>query len=96
MHFASLVDRWWQNLRRVVGFDAQYFGTVEPQKRITPHAHFAVRGSIPHQVVRDVTAATYLQVWWPNHDEIKYSGDADARLGHAAPRLRGPGHQRTR
>lgn len=74
VHFASLVDRWWQNLRRVVGFDAQYFGTVEPQKRITPHAHFAVRGSIPHQVVRDVTAATYLQVWWPNHDEIKYSG----------------------
>ncbi|SFR21989.1 hypothetical protein SAMN04488564_10625 [Lentzea waywayandensis] len=75
VHFASLVDRWWQNLRRVVGFDAQYFGTVEPQKRITPHAHFAVRGSIPHRVIREVTAATYLQVWWPSHDEIKYSGD---------------------
>ncbi|SMD25066.1 hypothetical protein SAMN05660733_07970 [Lentzea albidocapillata] len=75
VHFASLVDRWWQNLRRVVGWDVQYFGTVEPQKRITPHAHFAVRGSIPHAVVRQVTAATYLQVWWPNHDEIKYSGD---------------------
>ncbi|MEV0678071.1 replication initiator [Actinosynnema sp. NPDC050436] len=74
VHFASLVDRWWQNLRRVVGFDAQYFGTVEPQRRITPHAHFAVRGSIPHKVIRDVTAATYLQVWWPDHDEIKYSG----------------------
>ncbi|MFS8101942.1 replication initiator protein [Lentzea alba] len=75
VHFASLVDRWWQNLRRVVGWDVQYFGTVEPQKRITPHAHFAVRGSIPHKVVRDVTAATYLQVWWPNHDEVKYSGN---------------------
>ncbi|MEU5693324.1 replication initiator [Actinosynnema sp. NPDC020468] len=35
VHFASLVDRWWQNLRRVVGFDAQHFGTVEPQRRIT-------------------------------------------------------------
>ncbi|GGU26269.1 hypothetical protein GCM10010178_18240 [Lentzea flava] len=22
-----------------------------------------------------MTAATYLQVWWPNHDEIRYSGD---------------------
>ena len=75
VHFASLVDRWWQNLRRVVGFDAQYFGTVEPQKRITPHAHFAVRGSIPHKVVQAVTAATYLQVWWPAHDEITYAGE---------------------
>ncbi|ACU40163.1 replication initiator [Actinosynnema mirum] len=75
VHFASLVDRWWQNLRRVVGFDAQYFGTVEPQRRITPHAHFAVRGSIPHKVVRQVTAATYLQVWWPDHDQVRYAGD---------------------
>ncbi|ROP40281.1 replication initiator [Saccharothrix texasensis] len=75
VHFASLVDRWWQNLRRVVGFDAQYFGTVEPQRRITPHAHFAVRGSIPHKVIRQVTAATYLQVWWPDHDHLKYSGE---------------------
>ncbi|GAB2990100.1 replication initiator [Saccharothrix stipae] len=75
VHFASLVDRWWQNLRRVIGFDAQYFGTVEPQRRITPHAHFAVRGSIPHKVIRQVTAATYLQVWWPDHDHLKYSGE---------------------
>ncbi|RKT53070.1 hypothetical protein C8E97_1618 [Saccharothrix australiensis] len=75
VHFASLVDRWWQNLRRVVGYDAQYFGTVEPQRRITPHAHFAVRGSIPHKVVRQVTAATYLQVWWPDHDTPVYGGD---------------------
>ncbi|WP_033435082.1 replication initiator [Saccharothrix syringae] len=29
VHFASLVDRWWQNLRRVVGWDVQYFATVE-------------------------------------------------------------------
>ncbi|MFJ6675889.1 replication initiator [Actinosynnema sp. NPDC091369] len=75
VHFASLVDRWWQNLRRVVGWDVQYFGTVEPQRRITPHAHFAVRGSIPHKVVRQVTAATYLQVWWPQHDRMIYGGD---------------------
>ncbi|XVV07823.1 replication initiator [Actinosynnema sp. CA-248983] len=75
VHFASLLDRWFQNLRRVVGFDVQYFGTVEPQRRITPHAHFALRGSIPHAVVRQVTAATYLQVWWPDHDQPVYGGD---------------------
>jgi hypothetical protein len=75
VHFASLVDRWWQNLRRVVGWDVQYFATVEPQKRSAPHLHSAVRGSIPHEVIRQVTAATYHQVWWPAHDELVYAGD---------------------
>jgi hypothetical protein len=75
VHFASLVDRWWQNLRRVVGWDVQYFATVEPQKRAAPHLHSAVRGSIPHEVIRQVTAATYHQVWWPMHDELVYAGD---------------------
>ena len=76
MHFAALVDRWWQNLRRVVGWDVQYFATVEPQKRCAPHLHAALRGSIPHEVLRAVTAATYHQVWWPAHDELVYPGDA--------------------
>ncbi|MFE0027688.1 replication initiator [Amycolatopsis sp. NPDC059021] len=72
VHFAALVDRWWQNLRRVVGWNAQYFATVEPQKRAAPHLHTAIRGSVPHDVVRQVTAATYHQVWWPNHDQVVY------------------------
>jgi hypothetical protein len=72
VHFASLVDRWWQNLRRVVGWDVQYFATVEAQRRAAPHLHSAVRGSIPHEVIRQVTAATYHQVWWPAHDEMTY------------------------
>ncbi|MFC5290696.1 replication initiator [Actinokineospora guangxiensis] len=75
VHFASLVDRWWQNLRRVVGWDVQYFATVEPQKRTAPHLHAAIRGSIPHELLRQVTAATYLQVWWPEHDHPVYSDD---------------------
>ncbi|QFZ16204.1 replication initiator [Saccharothrix syringae] len=75
VHFASLVDRWWQNLRRVVGWDVQYFATVEPQRRAAPHLHAAVRGSIPHEIIRLVTAATYHQVWWPAHDQRLYSGD---------------------
>lgn len=75
VHFASLVDRWWQNLRRCVGWDVQYFATVEPQKRVTPHLHAAIRGSIPHDLLRQVTAATYHQVWWPAHDELRYDRD---------------------
>ncbi|APU12431.1 replication initiator [Actinoalloteichus fjordicus] len=75
VHFAALVDRWWQNLRRCVGWDVQYFATVEPQKRGAPHLHAALRGTIPHSVVKDVTAATYHQVWWPNHDQLVYDGD---------------------
>jgi hypothetical protein len=75
VHFSSLVDRWWQNLRRVVGWDVQYFATVEPQKRAAPHLHTALRGSIPHEVIRQVTEATYHQVWWPNHDQLAYRGD---------------------
>jgi len=72
VHFAALVDRWWQNLRRVVGWDVQYFATVEPQKRAAPHLHAALRGSIPHDLLKLVTAATYHQVWWPPHDERVY------------------------
>jgi hypothetical protein len=75
VHFASLIDRWWQNLRRCVGWDVQYFATVEPQKRVAPHLHAAIRGAIPHDLLRQVTAATYHQVWWPNHDELIYHGD---------------------
>jgi hypothetical protein len=86
VHFASLVDRWWQNLRRVVGWDVQYFATVEPQRRAAPHLHSAVRGSIPHEVIRQVTAATYHQVWWPAHDEMVYTPD---RLPVWEPRAKG-------
>jgi hypothetical protein len=81
VHFSSLVDRWWQNLRRVVGWDVQYFATVEPQRRAAPHLHTALRGSIPHEVVRQVTEATYHQVWWPTHDVLRYgAGDDVGRL----------------
>ena len=29
IHFPALVDRFWRNTRRCVGWDVQYFGTVE-------------------------------------------------------------------
>ena len=74
LHFPRLVDRFWQNLRRCAGYQVQYFATVEPQRRLAPHLHAAMRGTIPRRIVRQVRAATYHQVWWPAHDEAVYEG----------------------
>jgi hypothetical protein len=64
--FSRLLDRLVQNLRRVAGYDVQYFATVEPQRRLAPHAHFAIRGTIPRALLRQVVTATYHQAWWPS------------------------------
>jgi hypothetical protein len=74
IHFPKLIDRFWQNTRRCVGWDVQYFGTLEPQRRGAPHFHAAIRGTIPRAELRAIAAATYHQVWWPAHDQITYSG----------------------
>ena len=66
--FPRLVDRFWQNLRRVAGYKVQYFAAVEPQHRLAPHLHTALRGTIPRVVLKQVVEATYLQVWWPRFD----------------------------
>ena len=76
LHFSALFDRFIQNLRRTLGYDAQYFGAVEPQRRLAPHAHLAIRGSVPRSVIRQVIAATYHQVWWPATNVIRYDGDS--------------------
>ncbi len=65
MHFPKLIDRFWQNLRRATGYSVQYFAAVEPQRRLAPHLHAAIRGAIPRAVLKQVAAATYHQVWWP-------------------------------
>ena len=75
IHFPALLDRFWQNTRRCVGWDVQYFGTIEPQKRGAPHFHAAIRGTISRAELRAITAATYHQVWWPAHDQLVYTGD---------------------
>lgn len=76
IHFGLLIDRFWQNLRRACGWNVQYFATVEPQRRGAPHLHAAIRGTIPRALLRQVAAATYHQVWWPQHDQPAYSADA--------------------
>jgi hypothetical protein len=45
-------------LRRVLGYEVQYFGGVEPQRRLAPHLHLAVRGSVPRPLLRQVLDAT--------------------------------------
>ena len=88
--FPRLVDRFWQNLRRVAGYRVQYFAAVEPQQRLAPHLHAAIRGTIPRQVIKQVVRATYLQVWWPSFDTAGLRRP-QAPLGR--PRLRRPRHR---
>ena len=92
IHFPALLDRFWQNTRRCVGWEVQYFGTVEPQKRGAPHFHAAIRGAIPRAELRAITAATYHQVWWPHHDQLLYPTAATG-VGHPGQGLHRPRHR---
>jgi hypothetical protein len=74
LHFAALFDRFIQNLRRYVGYDLQYFAAIEPQRRLAPHVHLAIRGTISRAELREVIAATYHQVWWPTTQAVRYEG----------------------
>jgi len=73
--FAALFDRFIQNLRRYLGYDVQYFAAIEPQRRLAPHVHIAMRGTVSRAEIRRVLAATYHQVWWPDTSAVKYDGD---------------------
>ncbi|GAA2895042.1 hypothetical protein HD593_011498 [Nonomuraea rubra] len=75
LHFSKLVDRFVQNLRRVAGYDVQYFASVEPQKRLAPHLHMAIRGTLPRAEIKQIAAATYHQVWWPPAERVVFDGE---------------------
>jgi hypothetical protein len=75
LHFAALFDRFVQNLRRFLGYDVQYFAAVEPQRRLAPHIHIAMRGTVSRAELRLVLAATYHQVWWPDTSAVRFEGD---------------------
>src|SRR5215472_15096314 len=81
--FAALFDRFIQNLRRFAGYDVQYFAAIEPQRRLAPHVHLAIRGTISRAELRQVLAATYHQVWWPPAVEVKYN-DGELPVWHEA------------
>jgi hypothetical protein len=73
--FAALFDRFMQNLRRFLGYDVQYFAAVEPQRRLAPHIHIAMRGTVSRAELRRVLAATYHQVWWPSPATARFDAD---------------------
>jgi Replication initiator protein, pSAM2 len=79
--FAALFDRFIQNLRRYLGHDVQYFAAVEPQRRLAPHIHIAIRGTIARSELRRVLAATYHQVWWPD-TPVKYRDGDELPVWH--------------
>ena len=56
-------------LRRAV------FAAVEPQRRLAPHIHLAMRGTVSRADLRRVLAATYHQVWWPNATDVRFDGE---------------------
>ncbi|GAB2488334.1 hypothetical protein GCM10027030_23040 [Luteococcus sediminum] len=72
LFFPRLVDQFWKALRRCAGYDVQYFSAIEPQKRLAPHLHAAIRGAIPREVLRQVTRAVYFQLWWPRFDRVVF------------------------
>jgi len=73
--FAALFDRFMQNLRRFLGYDVQYFAAVEPQRRLAPHIHIAMRGTVSRAELRRVLAATYHQVWWPSVAAARFGAE---------------------
>jgi hypothetical protein len=73
--FPKLVDRTIGNLRRCAGYQVQYFGAVEAQKRLAPHLHLAARGAIPRHVIKGVWAGSYVSIWWPPIDRVVFSED---------------------
>ena len=87
--------------------DLQYFAAIEPQRRLAPHVHIAIRGTISRAELREVIAATYHQVWWPSITAVKYDGDClpvwdehagtylDPGTGEVLPHV-GPGPRRHR
>ena len=92
LHFAALFDRFMQNLRRFLGYDVQYFAAVEPQRRLAPHIHIAMRGTVSRADLRRVLAATYHQVWWPDTSVDPVRWRPAAGVGRAERQLRRPGH----
>ena len=92
LHFAALFDRFIQNLRRVLGHDVQYFATIEPQKRLAPHVHVAIRGTVSRAELRQILAATYHQVWWPSTDHVRF--EPPPGLARAQRPLPRPRHRR--
>ncbi len=54
----------------------QYFAAVQPQRRLAPHIHIAMRGTVSRAELHRVLAATDHQVWWPDTSAVQFDGEA--------------------
>jgi hypothetical protein len=63
--------------------DALHFAAIEPQRRLAPHIHIAMRGTLSRTELRQVLVATYHQVWWPPTGTVRYD-DGNLPLWHEA------------
>src|ERR1700761_1623493 len=52
------------------------FAAIEPQRRLAPHVHLAMRGTVSRAELRRVLAATYHQVWWPDTSVVRFEDGA--------------------
>jgi hypothetical protein len=62
---------------------------------VATHAHYAVRGTTPRALTKQVAAATYHQVWWPPFDHAVYTTDRppvwdESAQSYVDPRTRQP------
>ena len=64
IHYPKVIDRLWQNMRRVVGYDVQYMGTLEPQRRLAPHLHVLIRGTISRADLRQSRRRAIRRSWF--------------------------------
>jgi hypothetical protein len=74
LHFAALFDRFIQNLRRYLGYDVQYFAAVEPQKRLAPHVHIAMRSTVARADLRRGPRPT-TRCGGPDASTVRFDGD---------------------
>ena len=78
-----------------LGYDVQYFAAIEPQRRLAPHVHIAIRGTFSRAELRQVLAATYHQVWWPPANRGQVPRRRAAGLARGQRQLPRPRHRGT-
>ncbi len=88
LHFAALVDRFMQNLRRVARLGRAVLRRRRtPEARLAPHLHLAIRGTIPAPITRRSSPPPTTRSGGPPRPLV-YASDHDGRPvwdEHAAP-----------
>ncbi len=88
--FPRLVDRFWQNLRRVAGYRVQYFAAVEPQQ---PAGAASARRDPGHDPAPGDQAGGSGDVSAGVVAELRHTGLRGSQTTLGRPRLRRPRHR---